>query len=221
MREGGRELSVGGVKGVRQHAIEAEVGHIGEVIVGGEFDPVGVRGFLALFVGAENASVLDNGSVFTEFAVGEDWEDDYVAGSVIGDEEIFAGFVEEEIAGIFAESRKFVQERELGGFGVNGEGTDGALLSGFVRGVGPFAVGMDHDPGGIGCFGGEAFGSELAAGGIKFVRVDAFAVGVVGVGADENEEFLVRRLRKGRKNRQQTRENEEKAAARDFHGLVV
>ena len=55
---------------------------------------------------------------------------------------------------IFAEGGELVQERQFGGFGVDGKGADGALLAGFIGRVGPFAVGMEHQPGGIGSFGG-------------------------------------------------------------------
>src|SRR5579872_6069784 len=108
-----------------------------------------VRTFLALFVGAKGPLVFHVGGGCTKLAVGKDWEDDYVAGGVVGDEEVLAGFVEGEIAGIFAEGGKLVEERELGGLGINGEGADGALLAGFVGGVGPFAVGMNYYPGGV------------------------------------------------------------------------
>jgi len=108
-----------------------------------------MRGFLAFFVRPERAGVFHVGGGCAEFAVGEDWEDDYIAGSVVGDEEIFSGFVKGEMARIFAEGGKLVKESQLGGFGVDGEGADGALLAGFVGGVGPFAVGMNYYPGGI------------------------------------------------------------------------
>jgi len=67
-----------------------------------------MRSFLAFLVRAESAGVFDDGGVFTEFAVGKNRKYDYVAGSVVGNEKIFAGFVEGEVAGILASSRKFV-----------------------------------------------------------------------------------------------------------------
>src|SRR5882762_9400614 len=125
------------------------------------------------------------------------------------------------MAGIFAEGGKLVEERQLGGFGVDGEGADGALLAGFVSGVCPFAVWMDYNPGGIGRFGSEAPGREFAGGSVEFVGVDAFAVGFVGVGADVDEEFLIGRLGSGGRDSQQTVNKETETAISYFHGLVV
>src|SRR5437879_7486437 len=125
------------------------------------------------------------------------------------------------MAGIFTLSGKWVEERQLGGFGVDGEGADGALLAGFVCGVGPFAVRMNHQPGGIGRFGGEALGSELACRGVEFVGVDALAVGFVRVSADEDEEFLIGRLRNGGRDSQQTVSKETETTISYFHGLAV
>ncbi len=69
---------------------------------------MGVGSFLTFFVGAEGPLVFHVGSGGTKLAVGEDWEDDYVAGGVVSDEEEFAGFVEREIAGIFARGGELV-----------------------------------------------------------------------------------------------------------------
>ena len=212
------------VERVPNHAIEAKVSNVDGTTINGSLDPVCVRCFLAFFVGTEGAGFFYNGGVFTEFAVGEDWENDYVAGSVVGDEKIFAGFVEGEIARIFANSRKFVQEREFGGFNVDGEGADGALLTGFVCGVGPFTVGMNHDPGRIGCFDGKAFGSEFAGGGVKFVCVDALAARTVCVSAYKREVgmicgSLVCTDREREKCKRRSKKEQGKNSVRNFHGF--
>ena len=108
-----------------------------------------VRCFLALFVGAEGARIFDRRGVFAQFAVGKDRKDNDVAGGVVGGEEKFSGFVEGKMAGIFAEGGELVEERQFGGFGVDGKGADGALLAGFIGRVGPFAVGWSTSQEGL------------------------------------------------------------------------
>ena len=46
---------------------------------------------------------------------------------------------------------------------------------------------MDDNPGRVGCSGGQAFRGELASGGREFEEVDAFALGLCGVGANVDE----------------------------------
>ena len=62
------EFCGGGIEGVEEDAVEAEVGHEGETVVGGDDDLVGVRGGLAgeIYTGA---GVLADGAEGTEAAV--------------------------------------------------------------------------------------------------------------------------------------------------------
>ena len=95
-----------------------------------------------------------------------------------------------------------IEEPELTVFRVDGEGADRAALLrpeviDFVYGVEIFAAGMDGEEGGIFGFGGEAERSKLADARIKTVGVDSFAGGLIGVGADENQVWLVLRAFRG------------------------
>src|SRR5580692_2343080 len=100
------QCSLCGIETIKKNTVQTEISH--KDLIAARSDPVGVGAFLALFVGAEGAGVFNDGGVFAEFAVGEDWEDDHVAGGVVGDEEVFAGFVEREIARILAGGGEFV-----------------------------------------------------------------------------------------------------------------
>jgi hypothetical protein len=55
-----------------------------------------------------------------------DWERGDAAGAVVSDEEIFAGFIEEEVAWAGAHGGLLVDEGELAGLGVDGEGAEAA-----------------------------------------------------------------------------------------------
>src|SRR5882762_11164514 len=100
------QTSLCGIESVKKNTVQSEVSHKHEIPVC--LNPVSVGGLLAFLIGTEGARVFNIGRMLAEFAVGEDWEDDYVAGSVVGDEKKFAGFVEGEVTRIFASSRKFV-----------------------------------------------------------------------------------------------------------------
>jgi len=68
----------------------------------------------------------------------------------------------------------------------------------FVDGVQIFAAGMRGQERGIFGFSGDAEGGEFAGAGVKTVSVDSLAVGLVRVGADENEVGFVGRGLLGR-----------------------
>src|SRR6266436_3472343 len=72
----GCEGAFGGIEAIAQDCVEAEVRDKDKAIVWRRFNPMGVWSFLALFVGAEGAGVLDRGGVFAQFAVGKNWKDD-------------------------------------------------------------------------------------------------------------------------------------------------
>ena len=98
------------------------------------------------------------------------------------------------MTGIGAAAGDLVQLRELAGFfieRVRGYGAAAFAFEGgeFVDGVEIFFVGGDGEEGRVLGLRGDADGSELAGFGVEAERVDAFAVGFVGVGADEGEEL--------------------------------
>src|SRR5208337_2774178 len=97
------EGALGGVKFIDHDTVEAQIGDVREAIARGKPDPVRVRAFLALFVGAEGTSVLDERGVRAEFSVREDREYSDIAGRVVGDEDVLSGFVEGYVARIFTE----------------------------------------------------------------------------------------------------------------------
>ena len=175
--------------------VQAEVSDESELLVCIEIDRVGVRFFLAGLVHA-GAAVLNEGNRFVgEFAFGIDGIDDDVAAGVVGGEDMLAGFVDDDVAGVRAFGGGFVDFGEFGGIGwIDFEAGDravffAAVVVEFVDGVEKFAVGMNGEERGAGRFGGEADLFEGAGGGVEFVGVDAFA-GPAGVGADVNGEFL-------------------------------
>jgi len=105
------------------------------------FDPMGVRAFLALLVGA-GAQHLGCGGVFAEFAVGR-IGNRLVAGSVVGDEKKFAGFCREREKQDLASSRSFcLRCVRLGWICVKEEALEWLLLlAEFVSGVGHLPFG--------------------------------------------------------------------------------
>src|SRR5208282_809150 len=117
----------------------------------------------------------------------ENRKDSDVARGVVGDENVLAGFVEGDVARIFAEGGELVQQGELPIWRIEGKGADGALFAGLVDGVCEFTVGMDGDEGGIARFHGEPLRGQFARLRVELVSVDAFAVRFVGVGANERE----------------------------------
>ena len=84
--------------------------------------------------------------MFAQLAVRKNRENHDVAGSVVGNEEELAGFVEGEIAGIFAQCGKLVQLRQFRRLGVESERRDRALLPGLVGRIHKLAIGMNSDP---------------------------------------------------------------------------
>ncbi len=94
--------------------------------------------------------------VFAQLAIGQDREDSDSARRVVGDEKELTGLVEGEIARIFAERGKLVEQSELAGLRIESEGADGALLAGFIDSVGVFAVGMNHHERGVRRFRGDS-----------------------------------------------------------------
>src|SRR5262249_36547050 len=160
-----------------------EVRDVYDTIVFGWADPVRVRAFLIL-VRAVFALIGDGSGVFAEFPVGENRIDHGVAGGIVGGKKKFAGAVKREMAGTLAFGRLRVQERKLAGFGIDGEGADGAAVIHFVGGVEEFAARMNDDPGGILGFGGEFRRGHFSGGGIERELVDALTFGFCGVVAD-------------------------------------
>src|SRR5208283_5495288 len=176
-----------GVELVDQDTVEAQVGDIRVNVARGDLDPERVRTFLALFIRTGCSGVGDHRGMFAELAVGKDGKNRKVTGSVVSDEDELAGSVEGEVAGIFAERRKLVEERELAGLPIESEGADGTLFASFVDSVSVFAVRVDGHKGWIWCFGGNSLRRELARFRVVGKRVDALARRFVRVRSDEHE----------------------------------
>src|SRR5882724_13603583 len=136
-RAGGR------VEMVEQHFVQAEIGNQQKAIVGRGFYPVSVRAFLAFFVGAEGAGVLHERGVFAELTVRENGKDYDISGAVVGNENVFAGAIEGDVAGICAERWELIERDQFFVGSVDGKRADHAALAGFVHGVEIFPVGMD------------------------------------------------------------------------------
>ncbi len=160
----------GGVKVVDQHTVETEIRHVRETIARGEPDPVRVRAFLALFVGADGTRVRHERGVFAEFSVPEDGEDSDVARGVVGDENVFAGLIEGDVARIFAERGKLVQQGKLSALGIESKRADGALFAGLIDGIHEFPVGVNFKPGRITRFRSESLRGQFACLCVEFVR---------------------------------------------------
>ena len=154
---------------------------------------MGVGAVLAIFVWAERAAVLIDGGFFSDFSIGKNRKDGERSRRVICDEDEFAGLVEGNVAGVFAEHGNLIELCELARFCVECEGSDETRFTAFVDGVEKFATGMNHDEGGIGRFRSNSHRGELAAFCVVTEFVDAFALRFGGVSSSEGEE--VGRLR--------------------------
>ena len=137
-----------------------------------------VRRFLALLVGAELALVADIRSGSAQRAVSSNGKHHDVAGGIVGDEKIFAGFVKGEVTGVFAERGHLIQQRQLATLRIDRKRADRAILCGFVCGVKKFTVGMNRYPGRIRRFGGNTDGREFSRTRVVAKTVDAFARGL-------------------------------------------
>src|SRR5437899_2260508 len=91
-----------------------------------------MRGFLPLFVGAALALVAHIRGGGAELAIGADGKYHDVAGSVVGNEQVLAGFVERQITGILAERRHLIQQRKLSAFPIQRECAHHARLACFA-----------------------------------------------------------------------------------------
>ncbi len=185
-----------------------------------------MRTFLALLVRAESSAVRERRGMFTKLAVRKDRKDGDVAGSVVGDENELAGFVEGDVAGIFAKRGELVEQSELAGLRIEGESANGALLAGFIDGVSVFAVRVDGHKRWVGRFRRDSLRRELAGFCVVGKRVNALACGFVRVCADEHEI----RVRRGRwlsasgkcdQNDGRSKNQYGENWARDFHGASV
>src|SRR5207249_2802993 len=177
-------------------------------------------------VGAGLALVADIRGGCRELAVGTNRKHHDVAGAVIRDEYVFAGFVERQIARILAQRRKLIQQRKLPALRINRKRAYGAGLARFVRRVQKLSAGMHHHPRRVPCLRREALRRYLPNFRIKLVRVNSFALRFGRVRPNENKIFttcsrLVRRSACNWKNKETKEKNEGKNSACDFHGEVV
>lgn len=216
------ERALGGVEIVDEDTVETQVRDVRETIACRDPDPVSVRAFLALLVGAHGTCVRQERGMLAESSVREDGEYSDVARRVVGDKDVLAGFVEGYVARIFAERGKLIQQGELPALRIKSESADGALFARLVNGVYEFTVGMDGDEGGVGRFHGKSLRGQFARLRVELVSVDAFAIGFIGVGADEREVAVARggsasSTGKSQDSQRRSERKECKQAACDFH----
>jgi hypothetical protein len=154
------ESAGGRVEFVGHYFVEAEIGDEGEALGGIEINGMGVRFLLAGFIDA-GAGVLDEGAgFFGEFALGIDRVGDDVAAGIIGDEDVLAGFIDDDVARVGPFRGNGVDFGELCGIGridfITGDGAGffSAEIIEFVDGVEKLAVRMDGEEGGAFGFGG-------------------------------------------------------------------
>lgn len=156
---------------------------------------MGVGFFLAGLVHA-GAGVLDEGaSVRCKVAARVDGINSNVAAAIIGDEDMFTGFIDDNVARMSAAGRGIVDLGEFSWIGsIDLKAGDGAVLLAsvvvqFINGVKDLAIWMDREEGRTGSLGRETDLSERAGGGIEFVGVDAFAR-TAGVSSNINRQFF-------------------------------
>src|SRR5277367_4714577 len=89
------------VKSVDEQLVQAQVHRDRETIVGGGFDPMGVRTSLSIFVNA-GASVLNKSRRFVQASIGLNREYRYASSSVVGNKRELAGLVECYVARVGA-----------------------------------------------------------------------------------------------------------------------
>lgn len=185
-QESGRAVrhyrGVGRIEAVDKDSVEAGVGLDEESIVRGESDGV------AMDLGSAFRDVLVEAGGFSEGAIGADGEAGEAASGPVGDGEGAAGSVDGEVARHAAPGVNAVEQGELTVFRADREGADfaGSLafhLDVFVDGVEELAVGVDGEIGGVGGFGGELRGAELAGGRVEARDVYALALAGAVAGA--------------------------------------
>lgn len=187
-----RQRAFFGIEAVYQQLIEAQVGCNSEPVVGCDFDPVGVRAFLALVIGAR-AGMLHNRRRFSQMAIFQNWKNGDAAAGVVGHQDELSGSIERDVAGVGTVGGDFVEKGQLASFGIHGKRTDAAaslalVFVDLIHGIEemPARVG-GHERWIRGCR-SQPERCHLAAGRIVIVGVNPFAL-ACGVGADVGDVF--------------------------------
>ena len=107
--------------------------------------------FLPLFVRTKLSNVWRH-TVIRRFemrtwrSVGQNLKRNTVAAGVVGGEKEFASAVEKKVAGILAQCRKLLNQRQVAAFLLHRKRADHALLACLVCRIEELPVRMDHNP---------------------------------------------------------------------------
>jgi len=180
----------GGVEVVDVDFVEAEIVDQEEAIAGRDGDAVGVRGLLAVGVGAVTGVLLE-GDGGAEMTVVADGEGRCAAATVVCRENRLAGGIDSNVACATPERGDLVDLDQPGIFFVEGVAGDGSaslafIVIKFVGNEDHIAPGTEGEEGRVVGFGCEADLLEIAGGGVEGVGVDTFA-GACGLRAYQQE----------------------------------
>src|SRR6266568_8927457 len=186
------EGASGGVKAVDEQLIQPQIGRKDKTVVGRHLNRVRVRTLLALRISAGTV-VLDPGRGRAQTAVWQDWEFGNASAVVICHQNKLPGLIERDKARAGAPGGDLVQQSELPGFSIDGEGTHGAGVSALkvvrlIDGVKVSAMRSRDEKGRIAGFRRKAERCQSARARIETIYVNALAVRLC-VRADVNQEF--------------------------------
>src|SRR5215469_2335761 len=112
---------------------------------------------------------------------------------------MFSGRVDGDVAGVGSARRNFIQECQLTGAAIDGEGADASAVGAvvvlyFIHRVQKMSIRVDREPGGVRGFRGKPERSDFLCGGVIAISVNTFALApVFGVGTDVKEIFTLQR----------------------------
>src|SRR6266852_4493523 len=118
------------VKSVNDRLVETEIINNGETVIRRQINRVRVRALLPFRVCAV-AGVLHKRRSFAKPAVLGYGEYRHAAAGVVGDQNIFPGFVDDDVAGICAFGSDLIYKRQFACHAINHEGADGPTLLAF------------------------------------------------------------------------------------------
>ena len=140
------ERALSRIELVDQNAIQSKVRNIDQMIVRRGLNPVRVRRFLALFVRTCDALVVHERRVFSEPAIRQNRENRNRPRTVVGNENVLAGFVERQITRILAERRNLIQQCKLSSLRIHRKSAHGACFARFIRGIQKFSIPVHRYP---------------------------------------------------------------------------
>src|ERR1700728_1729482 len=134
-----RKRSLRRVELIDEHLVQSKIVDEGKATIGREIDRVRMRTFLALGI-RSMPGVLYKSCRFAQFSAFEYGEYRNATTSVVGDQHILSGPVDDDVAGVGAARGNLVDERQLAGSAVNGKCADSSavwslVVSNFVHGV--------------------------------------------------------------------------------------